>query len=361
MKSNPKQLISSLLKDEDLAIELDLDQISPLAGGVVSLIFSTKNKRKDHNHKNIVIKHTLKKIIMENGPFAGRDRDTLLQIAPDTHDLDYEILKLLQSSKVVRVPDLIWGNTNKKLTIMRDYRSDGFVLLQDLLVTGSLKIESAKAVGKTLANLVREFVRINDQVKPIESSVLQAEERLDELLTFLRPNIELFRIIQKQFLSGSHIIPTDGHPKNLSVNDESEVIVFDFGRSIVADPQYVAPNFAAHIGLAVIGGCFNKTKEGIRYIREFVKSFNNTINIEYKINELWFVRYFTAELLHRGLSGRWIDQRIFSNSSLQEVERAIHDICIEIFRSENDSRILNIESLLDLIEDVAYKVSSGKY
>ena len=362
MKNNYKHLITQLLNDSDLDVKLDLDKLNPLAGGVVSLILSTENSEKNHDHKDLVIKHTPENIIAENGPFGGRDQDTLLAIAPKTHELDLQILSLLQDSEKVIVPTLIWGNAQKRTTIMRDYRSDGFVLLQDLLVTGNLDLSSSVSIGKSLSSLLSEMKRIDGKITQIEKPLLQAEERLDELLTFLRPEIELFRVIQKQFLSGNHIVPTDGHPKNLAINDKNECIVFDFGRSVVADPQYVAPNFAAHIGLATVGGCFTNVEDGIEYIKSFIDSFNNNVQEnEYKINELWFVRYFTAELLHRGLSGRWIDQRIFAKSSLQEVERAIHDICIEVFRSEDGSKIEDISSLLELISDVAKKVQQGNY
>lgn len=361
MQNQHKQLIISLLNDADLDIKLNLDKLDPIAGGVVSLILSTSNLDSSHQDQQIVIKHTLENIIMENGPFGGRDQDTLLTIAPKTHQLDFQILSLLQNSQKVTVPKVLWGDPSKRTTIMRDFRADGYILLQDLLVTDKLKAESAKQIGKILANLVIEFKRISSKVTQIENPVLQAEERLDELLTFLRPEIQLFREIQHKFLSGNHLIPTDGHPKNTAINQKGDAMVFDFGRSIMADPQYVAPNFAAHIGLAVIGGCFSEIDEGMMYLKNFIQAYDNHAETGYKIDELWFVRYFTAELLHRGLSGRWIDARIFANSSLQEVERAIHDICIEVFRPEEGEKIEKIKNLFNLLAEIANNIKLGKY
>ncbi len=356
-----KKTIISILDQANLEFKPDYNQLDTLSGGVVSLILSTTNLDNNHDHQNLVIKHTLEDIKMQNGPFAGRDQHTLLNIAPHTHELDYLILKLLQNSNKVNVPHVIWGDPNKRMTIMRDFRHDGYSLVQDLLVKGQLTQKSASTIGKTLAYLVQEMKVINSQIEPVENAELQAEERLDELLTFLRPNIDLFRSIKKKFLTGKHIIPTDGHPKNLAINNKDEVMVFDFGRSIIADPQYVAPNFAAHIGLAIIGNCFDSIQFGIKYLYNFINNYNKHSDKSYQIEEMWFVRYFVAELLHRGLSGRWIDKRIFQKISLQQMERAIHDICIEVFRPEKAEPIMTIKSLFELLEDTALMVKKGKY
>ena len=355
------QLVQALLTEVPPDLQPDYDQLAPLAGGVVSLILATKNVTPDHPHSQLVIKHTLDQIEMTSGPFAGRDQDTLLTIAPQTHALDLKVLDLLQNSSQVTVPTLLWGDPQKRVTLMRDFRSDGYTLLQELLVTGQLDQKVAFSVGKTLATLVTAFKEMSVQLEAVETTELQAEERLDELLTFLRPNISLFREIKAHFSQGDHLIPTDGHPKNIAVNSENECMVFDFGRSIVADPQFVAPNFAAHIGLGVVGNCFEKVEEGIQFIQDFIDSYHQQSEPDYQIEEKWFVYYFTAELLHRGLSGRWIDQRIFAKSSLQEVERAIHDFCIEVFRPESGEPIITIEPLLNLLAEIASKVQQGQY
>jgi hypothetical protein len=171
----------------------------------------------------------------------------------------------------------------------------------------------------------------------------------------------LYREIENKLLSGKHVVPTDTHPKNIAANATGEVLIFDFGRSIVADEQFPAPNFAAHIALAALGGCFDDSSDAIRYIEDFVGAYNQTASASYRIDDLWFVRYFAAELLHRGLSGRWLDKRLFAKASLQEIERAVHDFGIEVFRPESEDPIASIEKLLSLVHAIAQSVRHDLY
>jgi hypothetical protein len=374
MKRTPyTQLIKDLLSDTDIFSIVNQDQLEKLPGGVVSLVLATTTSEPLRPEKpfEIVLKHTFdyKHDAPLGDSFGYRDRESLLRSAPDTHHLDHRILDLLQDLDEIRVPSVLRYYPQKRTTVMVDFRAEGYRLMQDTLVDGTLSIDSATQMGEALAFLLQKYKEISKWIlgDVVEDATLQARERLDELHMFLRPQLPLYRQIETQFLSGRHVIPTDTHPKNAGVNQKGEVVLFDFGRSIVADQQFPAPNFAAHIALANIGGCFSDVAYGIEYIKKFITSCNKTAEKSYRINEPWFVAYFTGELLHRGLSGRWLDEKLFANSSLQEVERAVHDIGIEVFRPRNGGlvesveELISIEKLLSVVHKASEAVQQGKY
>jgi hypothetical protein len=172
-----KSLLTNLFQDSDMSINIDLEKLEPVSGGVVSLILATHNLDANHSDQQLVIKLTLDDIKTESGPFGGKDRDTLLDIAPLTHALDWQILNLLKKSELIKIPKVVWGDPQKRITVMRDFRADGFVLMQDLLVTSQLKLESASKIGRLLANLITEMAQINSQLIPVENPMLQAQER----------------------------------------------------------------------------------------------------------------------------------------------------------------------------------------
>ncbi len=332
---------------------LDLVDAEKLAGGVVSLVISAKR-----NGQPIVIKHTLDNIPVA-GPFSFPDQTSLLSVAPHTHALDGLILSHLQDLDIV-VPSLLHFSPEKRVTVMSDFRENGYGLLQDQLVNGELSKKSALEIGRALAKLTMIFSQLPENIDQVEDSTIQARERLEELHGFLRPQLDLYRKIERKFLAGKHLIYTDGHPKNLALHaEDGSIMIFDFGRSIVADPQFVAPNFAAHIGLAVLGGCFRDARDGISYIQEFITAYNSEAQAEYKIDEGWFVTYFMAEILHRGLSGRWIDGRIFSTATQQEVEKAVHAFAIDVFRPQGNESITTIDDLLSSLSKYSKLIQSG--
>jgi hypothetical protein len=361
------QLTQELLAGTDIYSFLDQTTIEKLPGGVVSVVLAITTNRPIVPGRpcDIVLKHTLdyKHDAPLDNAFGYRDRESLLKPAPYTHHLDYRILNLLQELDDVHVPFIVKYYPEKRTTIMTDFRADGYRLMQDALVDGTLSLLSAVEMGKSLAFLVQKYREINELIMGdvVEDAVLQARERLDELYMFLRPQLSLYREIENKFLSGKYVIPTDTHPKNAAVNQKDKILLFDFGRSIVADEQFPAPNFAAHIALANIGGCFKDAMYGVEYIEKFLGAYNQTIEKSCQVNELWFTRYFMSELLHRGLSGRWLDKKLFANSSLQEVERAVHDISIDVFRPEKGEGVESIGKLLSIVYEVSESVKQGKY
>lgn len=359
------EFTKQLLAGTDIFSLVEFDSLEKLPGGVVSLVLAatTKGPLRQDVPCNIVLKHTLEYV--EDTPlgddFSFPDRLSLLMPAPLTHRLDFRVLDLLQGSTKVKVPTLLRYYEDRRTTVMVDFRAQGYRLMQQMLVEGHLPPISANTIGRTLSNLVQTFGEIHSLVSAVEDSTTQCRERLDELHMFLRPQLPLYREIEYKFLSGRHITPTDTHPKNMAVDATGDVVYFDFGRSIVADEQYPAPNFAAHIALAGIGGCFDSSTHVIQYIVDFIEAYNKTAGLSYQIDELWFVRYFTAELLHRGLSGRWLDKKLFAKSRLQEVERAVHDFGIRVFRPEDHEPITSIEELLRCLQVMMHAIEEGGY
>ncbi len=359
MKDNYTDLVKELIRGAAFWSQIDLESVQPLSGGVVSLILSVGlQEALPGGEDSLVVKHTFAEI--NPAPVHGHtDNTSLLEPARDTHHLDFEFLEALQKDNDLLVPTVQYYNKSQAVTVMTDFRSQGFTLMQELLVHGNLTGKSAKEVGRSLAKLTIKMRSLSKKLKAVEDSTAQARERLEELYGFLRSNLDLYRSIEKRFISGTTLVPTDTHPKNIALSKKQDkAMLFDFGRSIVADEQFVSPNFAAHIGLGLLGGCFADQAVGREYLKKFVKSFQK--HFDKKVDELSFVQYFTAELLHRGLSGRWLDPKIFTNSSLQEVERAVHDIAIEVFRPE-DGSVETIDGLFTLLFDTAKQVQAGKY
>ncbi len=310
-----------------------------------------------------MIKHTLD--YDANAPcgesFGYSDHDSVLKPAPATHHVDFTILDVLQTTKAVRVPKVLRYFEKIRTTVMTDFQAEGFHLMQDLVVTGALPMSSAENVAKSLVALMDQFRRMSHLIRVAESSTLQARERLEELYTFLRSDLKTYQEIERKFLSGDSIVPTDAHPKNMAINAQGEILMFDFGRSIVADKQYSAPNFAAHIGLASVANCFEDPLFGAEYIATFVSAYNRFSSPDDQIEEATFVRYFMSELLHRGLSGRWLDKRFFSHATLQEVERAVHDLAIETFRPDEGGALATLGDLLNVLTDVSRAVGIKSY
>lgn len=348
----------------DIGGVIDYGTMEKRAGGVVSLVVAARTKQPiDGACDEIVIKHTLdyQEDCSHQESFGYRDHDSLLKPAPRTHQVDFAVLDLLQHAKNVNVPRILRYYPERRTTVMADFRADGFELMQDKVVDGSLPMSSAANVARAIASLMDEFRKNDGLVAAAEDRTLQARERLEELHMFLRPELPLYGEIERSFLSGRCVIPTDIHPKNLAIDVTGKILAFDFGRSIAADNQFPAPNFAAHIGLASICNCFEDAGFAIRYISEFVSAYDEASSPDNRIDELAFVRYFMSELLHRGLSGRWLDRRFFSRASLQEVERAVHDLAIETFRPERGAPLSTIDELLDELGRVSEVVAGTGY
>jgi hypothetical protein len=129
-------------------------------------------------------------------------------------------------------------------------------------------------------------------------------------------------------------------------------MLFDFGRVIHGSIQFPAPNFAAHIGLAVLAGCI-PLGFGIKYTREFVAAYSKLLPID----EEWFVKFFVAEVVHRGLAMRWIDGRIANNSSPVELKIASYLLFLRVF---GKTQTKTIKGLLAEVEQITGLVAAGK-
>lgn len=329
--------------------EWDVQIGESLAGGIISEVFEAV-VTKDGQTLPAVLKHTLPR----KGPgttFSHTD-SALLADAFATHSLDLSVLRALQGNADVLVPTVYAGTP--EYTIMGDFRAQGFNLLQEDLATGAIQLSSAANVGHALAGLQTELGRPSLLgLKPIESPIVQVRERLQELLVLLYGNLGLYREIEAQFLKPDGLLYTDGHPKNMAVNMHGEVMLFDFGRIITGNRQYPAPNFAAHIGLAMAAGVITPELGG-EYIRSCVKEYDRHI----AVNEDVFVKFFIAELLHRGLAGRWVDARLMGQAP-DDTKRAVHDLSLRVLDSVNP--ITTVEGLIANLTRSAAAIAEGRY
>lgn len=227
-------------------------------------------------------------------------------------------------------------------TVMTDFSAQGFTLMQDLLVGGMLPADTAVNTAQTLAELQLALrdKHLMSRVKTVENNKTQIRERLAEAHILLYGDLKIYRDIEEKFLSETGLLYTDGHPKNMAVNNKGEVMVYDFGRIITGSQQYVPANFLAHIGLACIGGSYTYDKAA-SFIREFYDAFNKIIPIE----EEWFVKFFAVELVHRGLAMRWVDPRLFKQGRETKAKLAVYALFLDVFDKNSNTLDHLLESL----------------
>ena len=323
-----------------------------LSGGVVSKVYEAALLLPGAaDPLGVVVKHTPPMSGDVQPPFDAHADRALLAAAPETHHLDARVLSLLQGDPHVKVPTLRYYDREGRLTVMDDFRLEGYSLMQDVLVAGRLPAVSARSVGDALG-ILQLCLRKDDfaALQPVENAEEQALERLEELFPLLRDDLALYNEIKAKFLRATGLIHVDGHPKNIGVDAGGNVMLIDFGRMIRANEQYPAPNFAAHIALATLGGLMSP-QEGSEYIREFAKAYGTHVPID----EVWFVRFFLAELVHRGLAMRWIDRRMVGKVPPNEYKLAIYALFLDAIRSVD-----KIDELLVLIRQYAHFMGKGE-
>lgn len=309
------------------------------SGGVVSSVTEATLEHQGSSYP-VVIKHTHKKITGQH--FSHTDTE-LQKAAPRTHALDRQVLIRLQNHPKVKVPYVYQRFSKGQKTVMSDFTAGGYQLLQDKLVQGTLGELSAVNVGRGLAELQLALnnKKLMKGIKPVEDSRAQIRERLSEAHMLLYGNLDLYRALETKLLEGNDLMYTDGHPKNMAVNDHGEVMIFDFGRIVKGSAQYPPANFLAHIGLAWIGGTMQPSNA-----KEFIDRCYNAYNAIIQIEQEWFVRFFAAELVHRGLAMRWVDPKLFLEKRKLSARLTVHAVFLDVF----ENNYVTLKQLLDSIE-----------
>ncbi len=312
-----------LKKDESLEVN-DI-----LAGGVVSII-GDGILHTPEGDLHVAVKYTKDNIDI-NEKFSPLESRNLLKYAPSSHDVDAKMLQKLQNNKFIRVPSIVEYFPEHRVTIMKNFNSEGYSLFQDLLVEGEDVHERVfTEVGKVLANIRMQFPTLFPDLEGVEEPILQIEERTDELRTSLYDNrMNYYNVIWKNLLDpdNSSFTWTDGHPKNIAVNDQGDIIVFDFGRSIRCDEEYPLASFLGQIMLFILTGAIDYQK-GIGYVKDTIDAYVEEMrehDEDYRLNEKDLVWYITGEFAHRGKTMRWIDPKIIKvkgDGFSQKVQRA---------------------------------------
>lgn len=322
-----------------------------VSGGVVSAVVD--GEFRDQTTGKVwpaVLKCTTAEVV--EAPHFSHADAALIEHAPATHALDIALLERLQGNPDVQVPSVLWADPDQRATIMVDFRAEGYTLMADLLVNGNLPLSSASVLGHALGRLHHQLDRFSD-VQPVENAQVQMRERLEETHVLLRGSLAEYSAIEQHVLSGGSALTwTDGHPKNIAVYTDQQgsvkVMLFDFGRLLRGvNRQYPAPNFAAHVGVAMLSGVL-PYEFGVHYIEDFVTAYSREIPVA----EEWFVKYFAAEMVHRGLAGRWIDMRMLGKEP-RELGVRCHALFNEIiFGSKNTEKVTTIEGLFLAINNI---------
>ncbi|MBD3280788.1 hypothetical protein GF389_04675 [Candidatus Dojkabacteria bacterium] len=321
-----------------------------LAGGVVSEIYSAKLETPDGVNRNIVVKYTKPEIGM-NHNFSKTDIENSFSKAPETHNLDVQIQEIITP----RNPKIVKHFPEEKITLMENFNDDGFELLQNLILEDRLPKSAAKEMGKVLATLKNELRDKCSQLKQIEASRTQFDERFYELKALLyNGRMEMFNAIEEEFLNGDgHIVWTDGDQKNFAVNQDGNVLVFDLGRSVECDPDFMLPNLLGHLALFYLAGYIDG---GIEFFQDVIEAYEK---IQDKVDERKFVNYFTASLLHRGMAMRWIDQRIADKVGEDSMKNACMHFGDIVF--DKDERVESVDRLFEVLDKVRKLALDGGY
>jgi hypothetical protein len=328
-----------------------------LAGGVVSDIYSAILKDSSGEISEVVIKYT-KEDIPLGKIFSKQDYTNSFSLAQETHDLDVQISEELN----ILTPTIIRHYKEEKITLMKNFGDDGFELLQNRLLNKNLPSDSAQGLGKTLAQVRIDLEKIGKEFTQIEKSSEQFMERFLELRVLLyNGRMDIFNQIEEDFMATGQkgIIWTDGDQKNFAIDANGKAMAFDFGRSIICDPDFMLPNLLGHLGLFFIAGYL---EDGINFLKSCQQSFKTKykkINSSYELDEQKFVNYFTTSLLHRGMAMRWIDPKIANNIGEDSLKYASMHFGDIIF--DKKSRVSSIDRMYQILQKVAEYARDGKY
>ncbi len=305
-----KDIVSKLplAPGEEVVVE------SLLSGGVVSVVGKGHFLRGGERIL-VAIKHTKKEIALSD-KFSPLESRNLLRNAASSQHVDAQILIHLQNNPHIQVPQIVAYFEKERVTIMRDFGEDGYTLFQDVIIAGNkLQPHTFAHIGKLLAHLRQEMEKMN-HITGVEDRELQIEERTDELrVSLYNGRMGFYNKIWHALLDEkrSTFTWTDGHPKNMAVNRKGDVVVFDFGRSILCDPEYPVANFLGQIYLFALTGSI-KPQDAISFSEELVRSYKVTYDTlasgEEVLHERNLVWCLTAELAHRGKTMRWIDPKL---------------------------------------------------
>ncbi len=328
-----------------------------LAGGVVSDIYRAKVIALDGSEKMIVVKYT-KPNIPAGGNFTYSDIEHAFSLAQPVHNLDVEIQGQLDTA----TPKIIEHFSEEHITLMEDFTAEGYKLLQFRLLEDETTSTQMFALGRTLAKLQKEFVSKLQGISSIEEARWQFEERFFELKALLyNGRVDIFNEIQDDFLGRnkeySGLIWTDGDQKNFALTDQGEVLAFDFGRSIVCDPDFMPANLAGHLGLFVIAG-YLMVDNIETMLNSFLQEMKRDIP-EYVFSEQKIVNYFTASLLHRGLAMRWVDKRLADKIGEDSLKQASMHFGDEVFSPKK--RVVTLTEAFSLLETIAQFAQGGQY
>jgi len=326
-----------LARGEEIVVE------SLLSGGVVSVVgkgyFIKAGKRIP-----VAIKHTKQEIAL-NDKFSPLESRNILKYAASTQHVDAHILTHLQNNPHVPVPKVISYHEKERITILRDFGEDGYTLFQDAIIAGSeLQSHTFVQIGKILAHLRAEMEQMK-HIEGVENRELQIEERTDELrVSLYNDRMGFYNKIWAALLDEkqSAFTWTDGHPKNMGINSQGDVVIFDFGRSIWCDPEYPVANFLGQIYLfgltgSILPAMVVRCAEAL--LDAFRKTYTELSDNPKGLNEQHLVWYLTAEIAHRGKTMRWIDPKLVKISETR-VKLAVDHFIDHVFDKQRPIKTL---------------------
>jgi len=319
----PRQ--SSLLDKINLQKELQKRGLNiifkeSLKGGFISQVYSAKL-----DNKKVVVKHTAGAI-----PFDP----TELYLDKKSHDVDCKVLKILQNNSKIKVPKLLFNFPDITTSIMENLYSQNFELIQNQIFNKKISIKTAESVGKSLAYLTIES-RKWKEFSVVQTAPMSIYERGLELRLAYPNSQKEYLELEKTYTKNNRFWSwPDCHPKNIFVNNNSEVAFIDFGYSQWADQRFMLPSHLSHIVIYCLAEYIEKN-----LAKEYLFQCIDTFKKIEPIDENIFCQYLAMEVLHRA-NGKWI-----VGVETKEQKLSLYKFGLTVF----DEKVNSIDKLLNLL------------
>lgn len=277
-----RELLEKALKKKGLKIQLG----NVLKGGFTSQVYEA-----DLNGQPVVVKHVESLV-----PYDP----TELYLDKKSHRVDSQVLKNLQNSKQVKVPRLLFYFPDITTSIMENVNLSGFELMQNEILEKKINLKVAVNVGKSMAELAKES-RQWKKFPVVQTAKMSIYERGLELRLAYPNTQKEFLELEKTYLENNQYWSwPDGHPKNIFVNKQGEVVFIDFGYSQWADQRFMLPSHLAHIVIYSLAG-YIQPDSAKHYLLDCVAAYKKFEAID----EALFCRYLAMEVFHRSM-GKWV-------------------------------------------------------
>lgn len=293
-----KEILESRLKSNGVAVSIKTQLAPGLYKGVI-------------DGKSCIVKHFENKVPQTPIEFF---------VMADRYTTEAKVLKRLQSTDEVRVPQILNLSPKLNTIIMEDVSKEGYTSFADQLLKKKCNMKSASQIATSLATLAVTS-RGWDEITTNESAQLNYYDRSLEMLIAYPNNLDRYRSLSQSYSpyedndavekKKRYFVWPDCTPENILITKDGASTFVDFERAYWGDQQIMISVFVAHIILYSLIGCISQD-DSTMYLKDFIKTYKS---IDPDYTEKTIVEYIAMELLHRS-NGKGIKGITSSDQSL---------------------------------------------